>query len=87
MSADIFGRDAELQAICSLVDHVAQAGAALVLAGPAGAGKTTLLRAGAQRAAERGCTVLRTAPARSDGRLAFAGLSDLLAPHLDSGFW
>jgi DNA-binding CsgD family transcriptional regulator len=83
MLADIFGRDAELQALGALLDRNEQSAAAMVLAGPAGAGKTTLLRAGALQAAERGCTVLATAPARSDMRLAFAGLADLLAARLD----
>jgi DNA-binding CsgD family transcriptional regulator len=53
-----------------------------VLAGPAGAGKTTLLRAGAAEAGAHGFTVLETTPARSDLRLAFAGLADLLEPDL-----
>ena len=84
MAADIFGRDAELQALGALLDRVEQScAAAMVLAGSAGAGKTTLLRAASLRAAERGCTVLATAPARIDMRLAFAGLADLLEAHLD----
>jgi DNA-binding CsgD family transcriptional regulator len=84
MLADIFGRDAELHALSALLDRIEQSAAAMVLAGPAGAGKTTLLRAGARQAAERGCTVLAATPARSDMRLAFAGLADLLEAHLDS---
>jgi DNA-binding CsgD family transcriptional regulator len=82
MSAEVFGREAELQALRAFLNGVEHAAAAMVLAGSAGAGKTTLLRAGAELAAEHGYTVLTTAPARSDMRLAFAGLADLLGPHL-----
>jgi len=78
MSADIFGRDAELAEIGALLAGARQSAAALVLAGPAGSGKTTLLRAGAMLAEQQGYAVLQTAPARSDVRLAFAGLGDLL---------
>jgi DNA-binding CsgD family transcriptional regulator len=84
MSAQIFGRDAEQQAIGVFLDAIQQAAAALVLAGSAGSGKTTLLRAGADLARARGYTVLATTPARSDMRLAFAGLADLLEPCLDA---
>jgi DNA-binding CsgD family transcriptional regulator len=84
MPAQIFGRDAEQQAIGGFLDAIAQAAAALVLAGSAGSGKTTLLRAAADLARVRGYTVLATTPARSDMRLAFAGLADLLEPCLDA---
>ena len=83
MSADIFGREAELRSLGMFLDGLAAGPAALVLAGQAGAGKTTLLRAGAALAAERGITVLQSAPARGELRLAFAGLTDLLGPCLD----
>jgi|HubBroStandDraft_4_1064222.scaffolds.fasta_scaffold10512_2 tetratricopeptide (TPR) repeat protein len=82
MSAGVFGRDAELRTLAAFLDGVPASPSALVLAGPGGAGKTTLLRAGAASAAERAYAVLRTAPARSDVRLAFAGLADLLEPCL-----
>ena len=82
MSAGIFGRDAELRTLASFLDGLPAAPGVLVVAGAAGAGKTTLLRAGAALAAEHGFTVLQTMPARSDLRLAFAGLADLLEPRL-----
>jgi len=84
MPAQIFGRDAELDAIGAFLGALPQSPGALVLAGPPGAGKTTLLRAGAGLAADRGFTVLETLPARGDLRLAFAGLADLLEPCLDA---
>src|SRR5579875_2381029 len=82
MAGDFFGRDAELLSIGSFLGSLTQGPAALVLAGPAGAGKTTLLRAGSGQAAGRGYIRLQTMPARSDLRLGFAGLSDLLEPRL-----
>lgn len=82
MEGKFFGRDAELACIGSFLDGLTSGPAALVLAGPAGAGKTTLLRAGAAQAAARGYTRLETRPARSDLRLGFAGLADLLEPCL-----
>ena len=54
------------------------------MAGSAGSGKTTLLRAGSVAATDRGYRVLATMPARSDVRLTFAGLSDLLEPYTDA---
>jgi hypothetical protein len=84
MPVQIFGRDDELEAVRRFVDGLLHSPGALVLAGAAGAGKTTLLRSGTAIAAERGFAVLRTSPAQSDFRLAFAGLADLLGPHLDT---
>ncbi len=80
----VLGRDAELTAIDGFLAGLPSAPAAFVLAGAAGVGKTTVLREGAQRAADLGYTVLRTSPAPSDLRLAFAGLADLLEPRLDA---
>jgi DNA-binding CsgD family transcriptional regulator/energy-coupling factor transporter ATP-binding protein EcfA2 len=78
MSAEIFGRDAELAEIRAFLAGLRKAAGELVLAGPPGSGKTTLLRAAAGLAREQGFAVLLTTPARSDVRLAFAGLADLL---------
>jgi DNA-binding CsgD family transcriptional regulator/energy-coupling factor transporter ATP-binding protein EcfA2 len=78
MSAEIFGRDAELAEVRAFLAGLRQSAGALVLAGPAGSGKTTLLRAAATLGGEQGYSVLLTTPARSEVRLAFAGLTDLL---------
>jgi DNA-binding CsgD family transcriptional regulator len=84
MPGDVFGRDAELSMLDAFLAALASGPAALVLAGPPGAGKTTLLRAALERAIRQGCTVLRTLPSRSDMRLAFAGLGDLLGSRLEA---
>lgn len=78
----VLGRAAELAALAAFLDRLPAGSEALALAGEAGAGKTTLLRAGAGLAAARGFTVLSTSPAPSELPLAFAGLSDLIEPHL-----
>jgi DNA-binding CsgD family transcriptional regulator len=82
MYQQVFGRDAELAAIADFLTALVASARGLVLAGPAGQGKTTLLRAAVAAAAERGYTVLETSPARSEVRLAFAGLTDLLEGRL-----
>jgi DNA-binding CsgD family transcriptional regulator len=84
MPDGVFGRDAELSMVAAFLSGLSSGPAALVLAGEPGAGKTTVLRAGLERAEHLGYTVLRTVPSRSDMRLAFAGLADLLGSRLDA---
>jgi DNA-binding CsgD family transcriptional regulator/Tfp pilus assembly protein PilF len=84
MPGQVVGRDAELASLDSFLSVLKSAPAAVVIAGPAGAGKTTLLRSGLDQAVNAGLTVLRTQPSRSDMRLAFAGLTDLLGSRLDA---
>jgi DNA-binding CsgD family transcriptional regulator len=75
----VVGRDAELEAIGTLLDRGARG---LVLEGPPGIGKTTLWREGVRRASEHGIAVLTCRPASHETRLAFSGLGDLIAPVL-----
>ncbi len=84
MPDGVFGRDAELSVLDTFLAGLADSPGALVLAGEPGAGKTTMLRAGLERAHSLGYTVLRTLPSRSDMRLAFAGIADLLGSRLDA---
>jgi DNA-binding CsgD family transcriptional regulator len=83
MGRNIIGREAELSVLERFLASLSSGAGALVLAGPAGAGKTTLIRAGQERAAAAGYTVLRSFPSPSDLRLAFAGLADLLSARID----
>jgi len=78
---DVVGREREL----ALVDAFFEKGlpAALVVEGEAGIGKTALWRAGVDAASERGFRLLRCAPTGEEAQLAFAGLSDVLAPVQD----
>lgn len=82
MRQSVFGREAELGVLDAFLTRLSSGPAGLILAGPACAGKTTLISAGLDRAAALGYTVLRSFPAPSDLRLAFAGLADLLTAQL-----
>jgi DNA-binding NarL/FixJ family response regulator len=82
-AAAVVGRDAELDAIDAFLADRSALPAALVMDGPAGAGKSTLWQAAVERAAAAGFTVLACRPAGAEARLSYAGLTDLLEPHLD----
>jgi DNA-binding CsgD family transcriptional regulator len=78
----LFGREAELAMLASLVAQIPDRGGALVLRGDPGIGKSALLTAAAAAASSKGVSVLRTAGAQSETALAFAGLEQLLRPVL-----
>ena len=85
----VIGRQRELGTIEELLDRAERGtGDLLVINGPSGSGKTALLDAAADRARQRGFTVLRTAPA---GGLMWAQLvrdvggSDVLTQRLLDG--
>jgi DNA-binding CsgD family transcriptional regulator len=78
----LLGRDRELEKLYALVDRIEEQGGALVVRGEAGIGKSALLAAAKERALHRGATVVSTAGALSEARLAFAGLHQLLLPFL-----
>jgi DNA-binding NarL/FixJ family response regulator len=77
-SKEIVGRDAELEAVRTFVEGIADGPRALVLQGEAGAGKTTLLHAGLAAARAAGLPILRSRPAEAEAALSFTVLSDLL---------
>ena len=56
---------------------------ALILEGEAGAGKTTIWTAATAEAAEQGFRVLASRPGRSETKLSFSALDDLLRPVVD----
>src|SRR3954468_24736937 len=75
----LHGRGHELDTIRTLLAAArAGTGGVLVVEGEPGAGKSTLLEAAAAEAA--GFEVLRTRGVQSEAELAFAGLTELLAP-------
>jgi DNA-binding CsgD family transcriptional regulator len=78
----LLGRDSDLAELFALVDGIEDHGGALVVRGEAGIGKSALLAAAKERARHRGVTVVSTAGALSEARLAFAGLHQLLLPLL-----
>jgi DNA-binding CsgD family transcriptional regulator/tetratricopeptide (TPR) repeat protein len=80
--ADLIGRDGELTAISGMLG--ADGGSALLLVGGPGTGKSALLAAASRAAAGHGRVVLRAAGVRSEARVPFAGLHQLLYPLTNS---
>lgn len=79
-SAGLIGRDAEVDRIDALLDHLRDCGDALVLSGKARIGKSALLDHARERAAVAGATTLATVGVESEAELAFAALHQLLRP-------
>src|SRR5712691_11130477 len=83
MANETFGRSAELKTIESLLDTVNAGPCAVVIHGDAGIGKTTVWSEALKEASDHGLQVLSCRPAKSEARLSFSGLTDLLGEHLD----
>ncbi len=83
-SANLIGRQAELERVRSLFDGSATGPArALVVRGEAGIGKTTLLHAAGLEAEARGMEVVRARGVEAEADLPFAGLTSLLLPLIE----
>jgi predicted ATPase len=78
----LYGRTTEVRRLLDLLDGVEAAGGALVVRGEAGIGKSALLACLADTARARGMRVFSTS-VKSEARLPFAGLHQLLRPALD----
>jgi len=76
---EIVGRQRELAVIEGFLDHATERAHTLVITGEAGIGKTRVWKAGLAQARARGFCTLVSRPGGADVRLAFAGLTDLLA--------
>jgi ATP/maltotriose-dependent transcriptional regulator MalT len=83
MALDVIGREEELESVGAFLDRASHGPAALLLSGEAGIGKTLLWETGVDDAATRFAHVLVHRSAEAEAGLAFAGLSDLLAPVLE----
>ena len=79
-SADLIGRDQEVNRLAAIVDHLEDGGAALVIRGEPGVGKSALLLLLRERAQAVGFRVLTTAGVEAEAELPFAGLHQLLHP-------
>jgi DNA-binding CsgD family transcriptional regulator len=79
LSQGIIARAPELAAIERFLSHAGDGPSAFLLEGPAGIGKTILWASGCASAAAHGCTVLTTAPTRSESSIPLAGFWDLFA--------
>lgn len=75
---EIVGRSAELGVVRDFIDTPASA-RALLLRGDAGMGKTVLWQHAHDSARERGRAVLASQPTRSEARLSFASLGELVS--------
>ncbi len=78
----LIGRDAELATIRGLVARAPADGGVLLLRGEAGIGKSSLLGEAVAAATAAGFRVLRATGVRTEARLPFAGLHQLLRPLL-----
>ena len=83
-SAELLGRDRELERVTSFLDDRGPWPRALVLHGEAGIGKTTVWQAALDAAAVRRWRVVVTRPTEAEARVPFAGLNDLVGA-LDVG--
>jgi DNA-binding CsgD family transcriptional regulator/tetratricopeptide (TPR) repeat protein len=72
------GREAELDAIDRALADDGAHPAAIVISGEPGIGKTTVWRGGTDLARGHGYQLLCCTPTRSEARLSFSGLADLL---------
>ncbi len=83
MTDQIVGRNTELATVAEFLTSARTGPGALILEGEAGAGKTTIWTAATAEAAEQGFRVLASRPGRSETKLSFSALDDLLRPVVD----
>ena len=77
--AQLIGRERELATSARFLDVAADGPAGLIFEGEPGIGKTALWNATLERAASRRCQVLSYRAVRSEAKLSFVALADLLA--------
>lgn len=82
--ADLLGRDGEIEVIRRFLRSAASDGGALLITGPAGIGKTAVLDATVRMASAAGAQVMTAAGLEDETDVPFAGLSQLLAPFMDT---
>lgn len=81
-SAEVFGREEELTLLRRFVDATDELPSAVVVAGEPGIGKTTLWHSAVEHARTTSCVVLTCRPGPSETQLSYAGLRDLIHPHV-----
>lgn len=86
MDATHQARGIEANSVTALLAQADSGPAGLVIEGEAGIGKTTVWSQAIDRAAEAGFRILSARPARTEARVAFGVLGDLLAGADDSMF-
>src|SRR4051812_9780150 len=78
----LVGREPELEIVEDLLERVAEGGSALMVRGEPGIGKSALLAEVSARAGSGGMRVLTATGIRSEAKVSFAGLHQLLRPIL-----
>jgi DNA-binding CsgD family transcriptional regulator len=81
VTAEIVGRESQLDAVDRFVDGLSGGARGLLIRGAAGIGKTTLWTAALDRLGSIGGTTLICRPAETEIRFAFAGLRDAVVAH------
>jgi DNA-binding NarL/FixJ family response regulator len=76
---DLVGRETELGVVDAFFEDAEPRLCALGIIGEPGIGKTTIWQEAVRRARHRGLTVVAARPAAAEAKLAFSGLTDLLA--------
>src|SRR5688500_457680 len=84
MSAELVGREEELQRVELFLQAARHTPRALVIEGEAGAGKTSIWEAALAAAQHAGSRTLAARPAEAETSFAYAALSDLLRDNLDA---
>jgi DNA-binding CsgD family transcriptional regulator len=79
----LVGREPELGIVEGLFEQVSERGGALIVRGEPGIGKSALLAEASVRAEDRGMRVLTATGVRSEAKVSFAGLHQLLRPIFD----
>ena len=77
METALFGREADLLEVETMLESARRGFAALVLEGDPGIGKTSVWRAGIASAAGRGARVLSCRAVPAEARLSFAAFFSL----------
>src|SRR5216684_7652324 len=76
----LVGREPELEIVEDLLEGVAEGGGTLIVRGEPGIGKSALLAEASARAGSDGMRVLTATGVRSEAKVSFAGLHQLLRP-------
>jgi DNA-binding CsgD family transcriptional regulator len=84
MTAELVGREEELQRVELFLDAARHAPRALVIEGEAGAGKTSVWEAALASAQAAGSVTVAARPAEAETSFAYAALGDLLRAHRDA---
>jgi hypothetical protein len=84
MPATLLGRGREIVALRGLVAGAREHGTAVVVRGAAGIGKSALVSAASDQARAEGFVVRMAQGVPSETHLPFAGLHQLVQPHLDA---